>query len=101
MTSSRCSACSASSRRSPSSSWSSSAASGFRFSRVKQRYVRSFAAFWWDFIVGDDWRVAAGVVIALGLTAMLTDYGWSAWWLLPLAVAVLLGRSLQRATRSG
>jgi hypothetical protein len=45
--------------------------------------------------------VAAGVAIALGLTAALTDYGWSAWWLLPLAVAVLLGRSLQRATRSG
>ena len=65
------------------------------------RYVRSFAAFWWDFIVGDDWRVAAGVAIARGLTAALTDYGWSVWWLLPLAVAVLLGRSLQRATRSG
>jgi hypothetical protein len=65
------------------------------------RYVRSFAAFWWDFIVGDDWRVAAGIAIALGLTAALTDLGWSAWWLLPLAVAVLLGRSLQRATRSG
>jgi hypothetical protein len=65
------------------------------------RYARSFAAFWWDFIVGDDWRVAAGVVIALGLTVVLTDHGWSAWWLLPLAVAVLLGRSLQRATRSG
>jgi hypothetical protein len=65
------------------------------------RYLRSFGAFWWDFIVGDDWRVAAGVVIALGMTAALTDRGWSAWWLLPLAVAVLLGRSLQRATRSG
>jgi hypothetical protein len=65
------------------------------------RYIRSFGAFWWDFIVGDDWRVAAGVAIALGLTAALTDHGWSAWWLLPLAVAVLLVRSLQRATRPG
>ena len=65
------------------------------------RFLRSFAAFWWDFIVGDDWRVAAGIVIALCLTAALTDFGWSAWWLLPLAVAVLLGRSLQRATRAG
>ena len=64
-------------------------------------YVRSFAVFWWDFIVGDGARVAAGVVIALGLTATLTNHGWSAWWLLPLAVAVVLGRSLQRATRSG
>jgi hypothetical protein len=62
------------------------------------RYLRSFALFWWDFIVGDDWRVAAGVAVALGLTALLTHYGLGAWWLLPLAVPVLLGRSLQRVT---
>jgi hypothetical protein len=64
-------------------------------------YLRSFALFWWDFVVGDDWRVAAGIVLALALTAVLTDRGWSAWWLLPLAVALLLARSLQRATRAG
>ena len=32
------------------------------------RYVESFARFWWNFIVGDDWRVAAGLAVALGLT---------------------------------
>jgi hypothetical protein len=64
------------------------------------RVLRSFALFWWDFIVGDDWRVAAGIACALALTGVLTHYGLSAWWLLPLAVAVLLGRSLQRAARS-
>ena len=63
------------------------------------RFLRSFALFWWDFIVGDDWRVAAGIVCALAFTAVLTHYGFGAWWLLPLAVAVLLGRSLQRAAR--
>ena len=63
------------------------------------RYIRSFGLFWWDFIVGDDWRVAAGIACALALTAVLTHQGLSAWWLLPLAVAVLLGRSLQRAAR--
>jgi hypothetical protein len=63
------------------------------------RLVRSFALFWWNFIVGDDWRVAAGIAGALALTAALTHYGLGAWWLLPLAVAVLLGRSLQRAAR--
>jgi hypothetical protein len=35
------------------------------------RWLRSFGAFWWDFIVGDDWRVAAGVVAALAVTAGL------------------------------
>ena len=28
------------------------------------RWIRAFGTFWWDFIVGDDWRVAAGVVAA-------------------------------------
>ena len=26
------------------------------------RFVGGFGRFWWDFIVGDDWRIAAGVV---------------------------------------
>ena len=49
--------------------------------------VRRFGAFWWDFVVGDDWRVAAGVVVALAATAVLAGTGAPAWWLLPLAVA--------------
>jgi hypothetical protein len=64
------------------------------------RYVKAFALFWWDFIVGDDWRVAAGLAIALGLTSVLTHNGVNAWWLLPLAVALLLVGSLWRATRN-
>jgi predicted ABC-type sugar transport system permease subunit len=63
------------------------------------RAVRAFAAFWWDFIVGDDWRIAAGVIVALAATAALAAADVPAWWLLPLAVAVLLGLSLRRATR--
>jgi hypothetical protein len=62
--------------------------------------VRSFLAFWYDFIVGDDWRVAVGVVLALALTAGLAHSGVNAWWLLPVAVAVLLGYSLYRVARS-
>jgi len=63
------------------------------------RYVRAFACFWWDFIVGDDWRVAVGLALALGFTSLFTHNGVNAWWLLPLAVALLLVRSLWRATR--
>jgi hypothetical protein len=61
------------------------------------RYVRSFGRFWWDFIVGDDWRLAAGLAVALGLTALLAHSGVNAWWLMPVAVAVLLADSLRRA----
>ena len=36
--------------------------------------IRAFAAFWYDFVIGDDWLVAAGVVISLALTyAALPD----------------------------
>jgi hypothetical protein len=35
------------------------------------RLVKGFGRFWFDFIVGDDWRIAAGVVIVLALGALL------------------------------
>ena len=35
------------------------------------RWLRSFGAFWYDFVIGDDWRGAAVVVLALALTALL------------------------------
>ena len=63
------------------------------------RWLRSFGAFWWDFIVGDDWRVAAGVVAALAVTAGLAALRVPAWWFLPVAVLVLLGVSLRRGVR--
>jgi hypothetical protein len=62
------------------------------------RYVRSFGRFWWNFIVGDDWRVAAGIAFALGVTSLFTHGGIDAWWLLPLAIALVLIDSLWRAT---
>lgn len=61
--------------------------------------LRAFGAFWYDFIVGDDWQVAVGVVAALALTFVLGRTGVPAWWIVPLAVALLLPYSLYRATR--
>jgi len=63
------------------------------------RYVKAFGQFWWNFIVGDDWTVAAGVAVALALVAILTDQGVNAWWLLPLAVALLTASSVWREAR--
>jgi hypothetical protein len=62
-------------------------------------WLRSFAAFWWDFIVGDDWRVAAGVVVALAATAAFAAAGMSAWWCTPLVVLVVLALSVRRGMR--
>ena len=60
------------------------------------RYLKNFARFWYDFIVGDDWVVAVGVIVALGVTALLAHNGIEDWWLMPPAVAALLGFSLWR-----
>jgi hypothetical protein len=35
------------------------------------RFAKGFGRFWWDFIVGDDWRIAAGVVVVLTAGALL------------------------------
>ena len=53
----------------------------------------------WEFVVGDDWITAAGIVAALGLTAVIADTGTVAWWVMPPAVLALLALSLRRAAR--
>jgi hypothetical protein len=59
----------------------------------------------WDFIVGEDWRTALGVVLSLGLTSLVAETSVSAWWIMPPAVLALLALSIRRAakgaTRSG
>ena len=69
--------------------------------RQGMRYLRSFGRFWWNFVVGDDWRLAAGVAVSIGITALLSHQDVDAWWLLPVAVAFLLAESLRRAVRTG
>jgi hypothetical protein len=53
----------------------------------------------WDFVVGDDWRTAIGVALALALTALAAAAGIAAWWVMPLAVLGLLALSIRRASR--
>jgi hypothetical protein len=64
--------------------------------------VRTFFRFWYDFVVGDDWTIAVGVVLALSVTAVLAHYGLdTVWWLLPLVVAIGLGWSVLRGAKPG
>ena len=67
-------------------------------SSVLVRWVGGFLFFWYDFIIGDDWRVAAGVVA--GFFAIHT-LGASSWWLMPVVVAIMLSATLLEATRPG
>ena len=61
--------------------------------------IRAFFAFVYDFVIGDDWLVAVGVVVGLAATYLLSQQGIVAWWLLPLLLVVLLPVSLWRAAR--
>ncbi len=63
--------------------------------------LRAFGAFLYDFVIGDDWRIAAGVVAAIALTALVADTSIAAWWILPVSVALLLAGSVWSAARSG
>jgi hypothetical protein len=60
------------------------------------RRITAFGRFLWDFVVGDDWRIALAVIIALAVTALM---GRAAWFILPLVVAVVLGYSVFEVAR--
>lgn len=63
--------------------------------------VQRFFGFWYDFIVGDDWRVAVGVLAVLALTAFVAHSASEAWaWVvLPVGTVLVLGASVVRAAR--
>ena len=63
--------------------------------------LQAFGAFWYDFVVGDDWRVAAGVAVMLAVVWGVSRTSVPSWWLLPVTVVVVLPLSLWRATRPG
>jgi len=60
--------------------------------------IRDAAMGVFEFIAGDDWRSAAGVALALVLTALM-DGSAAAWVVTPLVVAALLASSIRRAFR--
>jgi hypothetical protein len=52
--------------------------------------IRRAALAVWDFVVGDDWRLALAAVLAIGLTAIGCALGLNVWWLAPvIAIAAL------------
>ena len=51
-------------------------------------HLRAFGRFWWDFIVGDDWRVAAGVVTLVAVEALAVASGAFSTTILAVSMAV-------------
>lgn len=61
------------------------------------KYFRNFGLFWYDFIVGDDWRIATGIVGIMVACWMLGEQGIDAWWIFSLAIVALLFYTVKRA----
>jgi hypothetical protein len=59
--------------------------------------IRRVALAVWDFVVGDDWRLALAAVLAIGLTAVACALGLNAWWLAPAIALAALRWSLRGA----
>jgi len=61
-------------------------------------WIVGVVRFLYNFIVGDDWTVAAAVFVGLIATAILNANHIVAWWLIPVIVVVMTGISLRRAS---
>jgi hypothetical protein len=63
------------------------------------RWLRALGSFWYEFLIGDDWRAAATVTAGLASTLLLVHLAHvNAWWLMPACMIAALGWSLRRAT---
>jgi hypothetical protein len=60
-------------------------------------FVNGVARFLYRFIFGDDWRVAAAVLLGLVLTGLLVAQQVQAWWLVPVIAIAMTWVSLQRS----
>ncbi len=58
-----------------------------------------FGLFWYDYLVGDDWQIALGVVVAIVLTVVLAPIWSAAWLIMPLAVLILMPYGVARSLR--
>jgi len=52
--------------------------------------LRGFGRFWYDFVVGDDWRLAIAAGAALGLAALAVSASIAAWWVAPVVITAAL-----------
>lgn len=68
---------------------------------VVWRWTKAVVLFLIDYIIGDDWTVAALIALGMLATWSLVEAGVAAWWLLPLVVIAANVQSLRSAVRNG
>lgn len=51
-------------------------------------FLRGFAQFWYDFLIGDDWKIAVAVTLVLAIgAAIVVGGGYNSLVLTPLLAA--------------
>jgi hypothetical protein len=55
------------------------------------KFLRGFYQFWYDFIIGDDWKIAAAVVIVLLVGAVIVINGGASATILAPLLAIAVG----------
>ena len=68
---------------------------------VVWRWTKAVVLFLVDYVIGDDWTVAALIALGVLSTWRLVEAGVPAWWLLPPVVLAANVQSLRRAFRTG
>ena len=53
-------------------------------------FQRDFGRFWWDFVVGDEWRIAVLVAVITALAALAANEHWVDGEVLACAIAVVV-----------
>jgi hypothetical protein len=56
---------------------------------IGMAFLRGFVEFWYDFIIGDDWKIATAVVLVLGIGAGVVLAGPSDAAFLPPLLGLL------------
>lgn len=60
------------------------------------RSLAGIGRFFYAFVVGDDWTVAAVMLLAMVVTAAMVASQINAWWLVPILAVVMTGVTLWR-----
>ena len=66
-------------------------------------FIEGFFRFWYDFLVGDDWRIAAAVIVTLLVTAAVAHWvnNVAAGAVLVVGVVLTSASALRRSVREG
>ncbi len=55
------------------------------------RFLEAFGRFWWYFVVGDDWKIAAGVAtVLIGAGVVVSSVGGGGAFVAPLVGVALI-----------